>query len=70
MHDLRPPTAANASFASAAEKPPPSLLSEFWSFLRCRKRWWLAPILLGLLLVSVFVLLGSTTAAPVIYLLF
>jgi hypothetical protein len=47
------------------------LLSEFWAFLRVRKKFWLVPILLlafvfgGLLLVT-----QGTAVAPFIYTLF
>jgi len=48
-----------------------SVLSEFWRFLRVRKKYWLAPIvvvlvLLGLLVVSV----SGSSLAPFIYALF
>ena len=57
--------------------PPPTsmsklrVLSEFWRFLRVRKKFWLAPIvlvlvLLGLLVVSV----GGSPLAPFVYALF
>ena len=47
-----------------------SILKEFWSFLRVRKKWWLAPILVVLALFGILMLLGSTAAAPFIYTLF
>ncbi|MEM6289365.1 MAG: DUF5989 family protein [Bacteroidota bacterium] len=48
-----------------------SVLKEFWAFLRVRKKYWLMPIalvlvLLGLLVVSV----GGSPLAPFIYALF
>jgi hypothetical protein len=48
-----------------------SLLAELWSFLRVRKKWWLAPIILVLTLLSalIFVTQGSALA-PFIYTLF
>ena len=48
-----------------------SILREFWSFLRVRKKWWLAPI--GILLVTlglVLVLTEGSALAPFIYSLF
>ena len=47
------------------------VLRQFWEFLRVRKKFWLAPIvlvlvLLGLLLVSV----GGSPLAPFVYALF
>ena len=47
-----------------------SPLSEFWEYLRIRKKWWLAPVILALLVVGALVTLGGTAAAPVIYTLF
>ncbi len=46
------------------------LLKEFFDFLRYNKKWWLAPIIMVLLVVGILVLLGGTVAAPFIYTLF
>ena len=47
------------------------LLKELWLFMRVRKKYWLAPILLVLLLLGVFILATSNPAiAPFIYTLF
>jgi len=46
-------------------------LREFWAFLRARKKWWLAPIVLFLLLLGGLLLLAEGSAlAPFIYSLF
>ena len=47
-----------------------SLLGEFWMFLGVRKKWWLAPIIVLLLLFAALIALGSTAVAPFIYTLF
>lgn len=48
-----------------------SILGEFWSFLRVRKKWWLAPIVLMLLLLGLALVLAEGSAvAPFIYTLF
>jgi len=48
-----------------------SLLREFWAFLRVRKKWWLAPIMLLLLLVGVLLVFAQTSVlAPFIYTIF
>jgi hypothetical protein len=48
-----------------------SLPAEFWEFAKHRKRYWLLPILLVLLLVSfLMVFAGSSSVAPFIYPLF
>ena len=44
---------------------------EFWAFLRQRKRYWLAPILVILLLLSFLIIFAqSSSVAPFIYTLF
>ena len=39
-------------------------------FLSQNKKWWLAPIVVSVLLLGALVLLGGTAAAPFIYTLF
>ena len=57
-------------FASQAQKRPRSVLREFMGLLRDNKKWWLAPIILVLLLVGAFLILLGTPVAPLIYTLF
>ncbi len=45
------------------------LLVEFWDFMRVRKRWWLLPILLSLILLGVFIVLVETLG-PFMYAIF
>jgi hypothetical protein len=48
-----------------------SILREFWSFLRVRKKWWLAPIVLTLLALGILLVVAESSAlAPFIYSLF
>jgi Family of unknown function (DUF5989) len=48
-----------------------SILSELWSFMRVRKKYWLAPILFMLLIFGGLVILAQGSAvAPFIYTLF
>ncbi len=48
-----------------------SVLRDFWTFLRVRKKWWLAPIVISLLLVgALLVVTESSALAPFIYALF
>lgn len=48
-----------------------SILKEFWDFLKVRKKFWLAPILLILVLLSLLIVLTQGSAlAPFIYSLF
>jgi hypothetical protein len=47
------------------------IIKEFWEFLRERKRWWLAPILLFLVLLGGLLVFAKGSAlAPLIYSLF
>ena len=48
------------------------LVSELWAFLRVRKKWWLAPILIVLGMLSLLIVLteSSGVLAPFIYALF
>ena len=48
-----------------------SILKEFWEFLKVRKKWWLAPIVLFLLLLGALIVFTEGSAvAPFIYTLF
>ena len=57
-------------FESLSRQKRPSLVAEFWSFLKYNKKWWLLPIVIVLLLLGLIVLLGGTAIAPFIYPLF
>ncbi|MBA2430829.1 MAG: hypothetical protein H0V56_01790 [Chthoniobacterales bacterium] len=48
-----------------------SIVRELWTFLRVRKKWWLAPILLLLLALGGLLALAEGSAlAPFIYSIF
>ena len=48
-----------------------SLFAEFWQFVRHRKRFWLVPFFVIIVLLSVFIILTESSAfAPFIYSLF
>ena len=48
-----------------------SIITEFWEFLRYRKRYWLFPVIIVLLLLSALVVFTESSAvAPFIYTLF
>ena len=55
---------------AAAEQHGESLLAEFWAFLKYNKKWWLLPIVIVMLLLSVLIYLALSPAAPFIYTLF
>jgi len=49
----------------------PSIIREFWEFLKLRKRYWLLPILIVLGLFSALIVFTEGSAvAPFIYALF
>jgi hypothetical protein len=48
-----------------------SFLAEFWKFLRVRKKFWLLPLLMMLVLFGALLILAESSAlAPFIYTLF
>ena len=48
-----------------------SFLKEFWEFLKVRKKYWLLPIIIVLLIFgSLIVLTQGTAVAPFIYTIF
>jgi len=48
-----------------------SIAGEFFEFLRARKKWWLAPIVILLVLLGTLIVLTEGSAvAPFIYALF
>lgn len=57
-------------FRARAGRQRPGLLGELAGFLKHSKKWWLAPILIAVLILGALVLLGGTAAAPFIYTLF
>jgi hypothetical protein len=57
-------------FEAAAKGRRGNLAGELWGFLKHNKKWWLGPILVVLLGVTLLVILSGTAAAPFIYTLF
>ncbi len=48
-----------------------SIISELWQFLKVRKKWWLAPIIVMLLILGGLIVLTQGSAlAPFIYAIF
>lgn len=47
------------------------IVREFWDFLRTRKKWWLAPIIIMMALVGALLVFAQGSAlAPFIYTIF
>jgi len=48
-----------------------SLVVEFWAFLKERKKWWLLPVILVMVLVGTLLIFAQGSAlAPFIYTIF
>ncbi len=48
-----------------------AIMSEFWEFLKVRKKWWLTPIIFFLVLLGALIIFTEGSAvAPFIYTLF
>jgi len=48
-----------------------SLAGEFWAFLRVRKKWWLAPVIIVLVVFATLIVFSQGSAlAPFIYTIF
>ncbi len=60
----------NDDFLARASGKQTGLASEFIGLLKANKKWWLAPIIISILLLGLLVVLGGTAAAPFIYTLF
>jgi hypothetical protein len=46
-------------------------LKDLWNFLKVRKKWWLAPLIIVLIILGLlFVIGGGSALAPFIYTLF
>jgi hypothetical protein len=54
----------------ADQQRPAGFLRELWQFFRHNRKWWMAPILVALLLLGVLTLVSGTAVAPFIYSLF
>lgn len=48
-----------------------AIFGELWAFMRVRKKWWLGPIMIFLLLLGILIVFTeSSVLAPFIYALF
>lgn len=48
-----------------------NLLIELWDFMKVRKKWWLLPIIVMLILIGILIIVGqSSVLSPFIYALF
>lgn len=57
--------------AQGEEEVSDSIFAEFWLFLKEEKKWWLAPLVLVLMLLSAVIIFAEGSAiAPFIYTIF
>ena len=61
------PKTPPADFAEQAEEKSIGIVSEFIDFLKYNKKWWIAPIIILLLLFGLLIMLGGSALAPFIY---
>lgn len=59
-----------ADFEELSREKRTGLVLELIGFLLAYKKWWLAPIVIAVLLLGLLVLFGGSGAAPFIYTLF
>ncbi len=57
-------------FAEQSRMDSQGIVRELWEFVRHDKKWWIAPILLVVIIVGALVMLSTTGAAPLIYTIF
>jgi len=57
-------------FTAQASEERSGLAGEFVGLLKDNKKWWLAPIIVTIVVLGLLVVLGGSAAAPFIYTLF
>ena len=60
----------NQRIEDLAQRKRTGIAGELVGFMIEHKKWWLAPIIISVLLLGALVLLGGTAAGPFIYTLF
>jgi hypothetical protein len=64
------PSKEKREFEDLADEASPSFVAEVWHLVSSDKRWWLAPVLIGILILGALVMLTGSGVAPFIYTLF
>ena len=67
---MNDPKENGSDFERQAGAAQQGIVREFLDFLLHNKKWWLAPIIVMLLILGLIAILGGTGAAPFIYTLF
>ena len=60
----------DAEFQRLSEEKPQPLFAEFVDFLWHDKKWWLMPIVVVLLVISLFIVLTNSVVGPFVYVFF
>lgn len=58
------------AFEEAGGREQSGLLREFWLMAKENKKYWLIPLIAGLMIFGVLIILGGSAVAPFIYTLF
>lgn len=66
-HDERTASDERAAFLAGGEKRSGGIAGEMLGFLRASGKWWLAPMIVVLLLIGLAIVLAGTAAGPFIY---
>jgi len=61
---------SETDFKKQSQSRPPSVFAEFADFLIHNKKWWLTPIVLVLLFLSLLIVLTNSAIGPFIYVFF
>jgi hypothetical protein len=61
---------SDEKFTELSQQSDPGLVAEFIEFLLHNKKWWLTPIVVTTLLLTLLVFLAGSPVAPFIYTLF
>lgn len=61
----------NTNHRRRIEMPGKSVWTEIWGFMKVRKKWWLGPIIVMMILIGALLIFAQTSAlAPFIYAIF
>lgn len=67
MSDEQGDRPSSDDWEQLVDAPQPSLLADFWDFLKHNKKWWLLPLLVAILLLGLLVVLSGTGLTPLMY---
>jgi len=60
-------TSKKEDLESLSKNESQSLFTEFIAFLGSNKKWWLTPVIIAIILLSILVMFGGSSLAPLIY---